>query len=227
MVDVLLLDLGGTLVDGSRPFAHVKEALGALRRFHGGSGAPLQLALVSDYLPADPPTPAGVKGRFAEYLALLDGFGLRRFFQPAGRHVTLSTHAGVAKPDRRVYELALQRLGSSASLRDCLSVTEDAGHVAACRALGMEALRFGGDFADWAEGPLLVRHRVDPTSAANTTLALGVWLAARHSRRLAGLEGPPSAAGATIRLRPPGPVRASVAFDGGGRVAEIHWEQPP
>jgi FMN phosphatase YigB (HAD superfamily) len=221
MVAVLVLDLGGTLVDGQQAFAHVPQALAALRRFKGSSGDPLQLALVSDFLPADPPTPAGVKARLTEYLALLDGFGLRTSFQPVGRHVTLSTHAGVNKPDRRVYELALDRLGTSAGLQDCISITEHAGHVAACRALGMQALRFGGDFEDWAVAPLLVRHAIDPTSAHNTTLALAVWLAARHGRKLAGLAGPPTAAGVAITLRKPGPIEATVTFDRAGRVAAL------
>jgi len=133
--------------------------------------------------------------------------------------VTLSTHAGVNKPDRRVYELALERLGAGAALADCLSITEDAGHVAACRRLGMQALRFGADFDDWSVAPLLVRHVIDPTSAHNTGLALGVWLAAHDGRKIAGLDGPPSAAGVHLRLRPPGPASASVTFDADGRVA--------
>jgi hypothetical protein len=83
MVDVLMLDLGGTMVDGARAFPHVPEALAALRRFTGSSGGPLELTVVSDFLPADPPTPAGVRARLQEYLAILDGFGLRRSFQPA------------------------------------------------------------------------------------------------------------------------------------------------
>jgi FMN phosphatase YigB (HAD superfamily) len=221
MVDVLVLDLGGTLVDGRQSFPHVTAALGALRRFHGSSGQPLQLALVSDFHPADPPTSSGVKARFTEYLGLLDGFGLRRFFRPAGRHVTLSTHAGVNKPDRRVYELALERLGTGASLADCLSITEDASHVAACRALGMQALRFGGGFGDWSEAPLLVRHIVDPSSAHNTALALGVWLEAHHGRKVARVDGTPTAAGATARLRPPGATPASFVFDDAGRVTSV------
>lgn len=224
MVDVLVLDLGGTLVDGSQPLPHVKEALAALTKFEGSSGRPLQLALVSDFDPADPPTPAGVKARFTEYLGLLDGFGLRRFFQPVTRHVTLSTHAGTFKPDRRVYELALERLGGGLQLTACLSITEHAGHVAACQALGMRALRFGADFTDWAEAPLLVRHQIDPTSAHNTSLALGVWLAATHRRKLAALRGEPTEAGASARLRPPGPAVAVVAFDGAGRVSALDWE---
>ena len=223
MVDVLVLDLGGTLVDGGQPFPHAKAALFALQRFRGSSGQPLQLALVSDFHPADPATPAGVKARFTEYLRLLDGFGLRRYFQPVGRHVTLSTHAGVTKPDRRVYELALQRLGSGATLTDCLSITEDAGHVAACKSLGMRALRFGGDFGDWSEAPLLVRQMIDPTSAHNTALALGVWLDAHHRRKVAGVDGEPTAARATTRLRPPGSAFASFAFDEAGRVTALDF----
>lgn len=223
MVDVLVLDLGGTLVDGHQPFPHVKAALGALQRFRGSSGQPLQLALVSDFHPPDPPTPGGVRARFTEYLRLLDGFGLRRFFQPVGRHVTLSTHAGVTKPDRRVYELALQRLGAGATLGECLSITEDAGHVVACKALGMQALRFGGDFTDWSEAPLLVRQMIDPTSAHNTALALGVWLEAHHGRKVARVDAEPSAARATARLRQPGPASASFAFDDAGHVTSADF----
>ncbi len=224
VVEVVLLDLGGTLVDGDRPLPHVKEALAALQRFEGSSGGRLELALVSDFAPADPPTPAGVRARVSEYLKLLDGFGLRRYFQPAGRRVTLSTQAGVAKPDRRIYELALKRLGGGAELGSCLAITEDAGHVAACRDLGMQALRFGADFETWAEGPLAVRHAIDPTNAANTSLALGVWLAATQGRKLAGLEGEPTAEGVDVRLRPPGPVSVSITFDPTGLVAALDWE---
>lgn len=226
MADVLLLDLGGTLVEGEKPLPHVKAALGALLRFEGSSGQTLQLALVSDFLPADPATPGGVKTRFSEYLRLLDGFGLRRFFQPAGRHVTLSTHAGVAKPDRRVYELALERLGSSAGLASCLSITENADHVAACRRLGMATLQFGTDFSDWSEAPLLVRHAIDPGSSHNTLLALSVWLPVHHGRKPAGIDGPSSATGAHIRLRPPGPASASVTFGTAGRVAAFDLDSP-
>jgi FMN phosphatase YigB (HAD superfamily) len=162
VVRVLLLDLGGTLVDGNAPFPHVPEALAALAELDGSTGTPLEIALVSDFPPAVPPTPEAVAQRFTEYLALLDGFGLRGFFEPVERRVTLSTQARVNKPDRRVYELALARLGTDATLADCLSITEDAGHVAACRLLGMQALQFAVDFDDWSAAPELVRRRIDP-----------------------------------------------------------------
>jgi FMN phosphatase YigB (HAD superfamily) len=165
VVRVLLFDLGGTLVDAERPLPHVTDALTALNELDGSTGEPLQTALISDFPAGIPATQDGVEASFAEYLAILDRTGLRRFFEPVERRVTLSAHAGVRKPDRRVYELALARLGSDATLADCLVITEDGGHVEACRRLGMLALQFGADFDDWVQAPELVRRLVDPADA--------------------------------------------------------------
>src|SRR3954451_9770727 len=101
MVRVLLLDLGGTLVDGDRPFPHVVEALSALAELDGSTGEPLQMALVSDFLPADPLTPTGVQAGFDESLTIVQRTGLKSLFEQVDHRVTLSTHAGVRKPDRR------------------------------------------------------------------------------------------------------------------------------
>src|SRR6185503_4841141 len=98
----------------------------------------LDTALVSDFTMPAAPAPARVAAIFADYLNELDRLGLRGFFEPVERHVTLSTHAGVTKPDRHVYEVACRRLCSDARLTDCLSVTENAGHIAACRDLGIQ-----------------------------------------------------------------------------------------
>ena len=169
VIRVLILDLGNTLVAADRTLPHVPEALTALHELDGATGEPLGIALVSDFDPAVPHTPARVEAIFAEYLALLDGFGLRAFFEPVQRRVTLSTHAGVGKPDPRVYRLALTRLGTDAGFAECLSITENAGHVAACRALGMQALQFGVDFDDWAQAPDLVRRLIDPADTEAET----------------------------------------------------------
>ncbi len=79
---MLLLDLGGTLDDGSLPFPHVKAVL---------------------------PTIVDVP----------------RLFRPTPPAGARCRDAGVNKPDRRVYELALEHLGTGASLADCLSITEE------------------------------------------------------------------------------------------------------
>jgi FMN phosphatase YigB (HAD superfamily) len=167
MIRVIMFDLGGTLVDGQRPFPHVPEALSAVNSFETADGQPLRSCLVSDFTMADPPDdPAQVEAIFADYLSRLAGFGLAEFFQPPQERITLSTHAGVRKPDRRVYELALRRLGSPAGLPECLVVTEDVAHLAACRILGMSTLRFSaGD--DWLDVLLLLRRLVAPASVAD------------------------------------------------------------
>lgn len=195
MIRVLILDLGGTLVAGGSALPHVAEALAALNELDGATGEPLDVVLVSDFHAAVPDTPATVQARFEEYLALLDGFGLRPFFEPVDRRITISTQAGVTKPDQRIYRLALDRLGSDARFAECLSITEDAGHVAACRALGMQALRFGADFTDWSQAPRLVRSIIDPSDAEEEVFERSL----RTHGQLAeeGQEPPP---GATHRV---------------------------
>jgi FMN phosphatase YigB (HAD superfamily) len=184
-------------VDGDRPFPHVVNALSTLEQLDGSTGEPLDLVLVSDFYPAAPPTPAGVQARFIEYLALLDGFGLRPLFEPVDRRITLSTHAGLRKPDRRVYELALHRLGSDAGLADCVCITENAEHVGACRALGMQALQFGVDFDDWSQAPQLVHRLIDSTGREEATFERSL----REHGQLAGADDllPPEATHREVR----------------------------
>jgi len=233
-----MFDLGGTLVDGTRPFPHVPEALSALTRFETEDGDRFEHCLVSDFTMADPPAgPAQVRARFREYLDLLDGFGLRGYFRPAERRITLSTHAGVRKPDPRVYRTALSRLGSPATLQECLVVTEDGAHLAACSALGMTTLGFGPDFTDWLDAPLLVRRLVAPASSTDTYQALRPWFAARDARLVAVIDAE-GAARAQVRIRVPvtGPdgtpgarrttTTSTVVFDPSGRVQALTGSAP-
>ena len=161
MSRVLLLDLGETLIHGTTAvLPHVQEALAALAEFKGDNGKPLQRALVSDTeMPSPPPTPAKIKPIFDGYVATLTTLQLRSFFEPVSKHVTLSAHARVLKPDRKVFALAVKRLGVTAKLTECVFVTENADHIRHCREqLGMKTLQFGKDFTDWADGPCCCRR---------------------------------------------------------------------
>ena len=145
MIKIVMFDLGMTLIDGDhRPFAHVEAALTAISGFKTADGKPLRSCLVSDFTMATPPvTTTKVTALFNEYLAILDGTGLRPFFEPVHKRVTLSTQAGVAKPDREIFEKALQRLGASVALKECLVITEDATHIDKARKdLKMQTLQF-------------------------------------------------------------------------------------
>jgi hypothetical protein len=151
----------------------------------GGGGAlfdghPLQSCIVSDYtMPPPPMTPARLKETFREYLEILDGTGLRAYFEPVEQRVTLSSHAGQLKPSAAVFQTALERLQSDTSFDECLLVTEDAQHVATVRAdLGMQALRFGAkdepgvDFDDWSQVPALIEALIGAKGAENLGTAV-------------------------------------------------------
>jgi hypothetical protein len=187
MIHVVMFDLGGTLVDQNRrPFPHAKSAVEAISGFKAAGGKRLKTCLVSDFDLADPPaTPAKIKAIFVRYLAVLDETGLRPLFEPAAQRATLSTHAGVMKPDRKVFETALKRLKFGGSLKECLLITEDAGHIAHARgALGMQALRFGGSgnggFSDWADAPALVAALAAPGHEGNEDAAIKAAFAAKN-----------------------------------------------
>jgi beta-phosphoglucomutase-like phosphatase (HAD superfamily) len=163
----LLLDLGETLLHAGKPIAHVPQALEALAKLHTATGVPLPLALVSDYdMPAPGAPAAEVERLFAEYVAVVRKSGLLPHFEPAAHHITLSTQAGVKKPNAAIFRLALQRLGLAPDLATAMFITEDAGHIAAARALGMTAWQFGGDFHDWQKAPALVSAALAEDQAA-------------------------------------------------------------
>jgi hypothetical protein len=182
MIQVLMFDLGMTLVDQNRqPFPHVTAALTAISNFQTAAGKPLASCLVSDFDLAEPPvTAAKVNAIFERYLQILDGTSLRPFFEPVKKRVTLSTNAGVRKPDAKIFQTALHRLGSKAKLEDCMLITEDAPHIEAARTtLHMQALQFGKDFDDWSQAPALIAHLVAPAQFANTEAALKSHLSAK------------------------------------------------
>jgi hypothetical protein len=231
---VLLLDLGETLIHGTTVLPHVPEALTALGDFKGDNAKPLQSALVSDTeMPTPPTTPAKIKPIFERYVATLDTLGLRSFFEPVSKHVTLSAHAGVLKPDRKVFVLALKRLGVTARLVDCVFVTENPDHIRHCREqLGMKTLQFGKDFTDWAEAPLLLSTMI-AGGTVNLAAALQPWAAVRGLESLSLVEEKPGVAYAQAQMwvpisgadleeaegaHVPLPVRIDLPTDTHGRI---------
>jgi hypothetical protein len=188
MIRVVMFDLGMTLVDAElHPFPHVTDALTAIADFKTGDGKPLRSCLVSDFtMPTQPVTDAKIAALSEEYLAILNRTGLRRFFEPVNERVTLSCHAGVTKPNAKIFKKALERLAAMVPLQDCLLVTEDASHVDEARTtLKMKALQFRSaassqfDFDDWAEAPALIANLVAPHQIANTQAAIKAHLAAK------------------------------------------------
>jgi hypothetical protein len=227
MIRAVLFDLGLTLIDErNRPFPHVAEALRTIQLFTTAKGKPLAFGLVSDFdMPAPPATPAKISAIFDRYLALLDETGLRPFFEPVQRRVTLSTHAGVFKPDPKVFETALRRLRLKASLKECLFITGNRDHIRAARTrLHMSTLHFrsGGspefDFDDWRQAPPMVAHLVDPAGGANAEAAIRGHLSQSHGFELHTIDRSKRARATIVRGTMWKPVGASAGDD----LADVH-----
>jgi hypothetical protein len=230
MIRVVMFDLGMTLIDADqRPFAHVPEALDAVAGFLTADSRPLLSCLVSDYTMVTPPiTAAKVRPLFDEYLAILDASGLRPYFEPVRRRVTLSTHVGVRKPERALFEQALRRLHSQAGLEECLLVTENADHIRAAReTLGMAALQFKApgasqfDFDDWSQAPALIAQLVDPQQPANLKGAVQAYLAARGVEAVSA-----DAAGTPGKINVAGQVWRAMPVPGHPELGDVHVAVP-
>jgi len=88
MVKVLLFDLGGTLEAHGAVLPGVPEALNAIGSLVTPDGKNLVLCLASDFKMPEPPSQEAVDRIVREYLDILDGLGLRQFFEPVEQHVT-------------------------------------------------------------------------------------------------------------------------------------------
>jgi FMN phosphatase YigB (HAD superfamily) len=170
MIRILMLDLGDTLVHGDQALPGSRDALRALQEFETKNDAPLEICLVSDFHLASPAdNTSDIERLFGDYLLLLERLGLRGFFEPVAARVTLSTHVGAFKPDRRVFETAIARLGLKANWQEVLFITENEDHIAACQELGMKTLHFNADssvdadFHHWDEAAQLVSQLIWPS----------------------------------------------------------------
>ena len=229
MIRVVMFDLGLTLIDGSgQPFPHVKASLSSIQGFVVG-GKPVQSCLVSDFtMPAPPPTPAKIKVLFEQYLQVfLEPTGLRPFFEPVEKHITLSTHAGDVKPAKKVFTKALERLGTTATLDQCLFITEKADHVDIARKeYGMRTLLFREpgatrfDFDDWSQAPLLIAHLIE--TGANGEAAVKAYLS--EVRGLDDVSVEPTAKPDTFTMR--GRVWRPISGPGLGEFEGVHVSFP-
>lgn len=244
MIRALLLDLGETLIDANdQVLPGVRNALTQLRTFEAEDHQPLPMCLVSDFTMPHPRTPQAIQAAFADYLHILDQTGLREFFEPVDKHVTLSTHVGRNKPAAEVFETALARLGVAAPLTDTLFITENAAHVAACRQLGMHALQFGSDFTDWNHAPLRIAQEIGGTNVTNFKTMFKDALAAHDDLRLESLSDVKAgtlqgSARRLVKLDDPAlgkldgvhielPVDLTARIDGTGRVASVETAPRP
>ena len=225
MIRVIMFDLGNTLVRESDRtlFPHVSTALTALSGFSTDLGDPVPLCLVSNFPAQLPVPPALLPQVFASFLQILDEAQLRSFFEPVVQRVTLSAHAGVAKPAAVCFTEALERLGLAVGFDACLFITEEAAHITNVRGFGMHALQFGGhqdpspagsDFTDWAEAPLLIARAAFPENHNNMKSAVRGFLEATHPLSVSSVKGAGNQFAATAAAHVPLPGNLSKALTG-------------
>lgn len=206
MIRIAFFDVGETLVHGGRAIEGAVDALDAISQFETAVGKPLLCGVISNYhLATEPVSEAKIVALEQRYREeVLEPTGLSGLFEPFESRVTISSRANVAKPARRIFEIALERIESDAGFEECLFVTEETGHLEQCRELGITPVHFGGavsgmaSFADWADGPAVIAHLVDPQSARNRARAAAVALVLRYG--LVGFTALEST-GQTIRGR--------------------------
>jgi FMN phosphatase YigB (HAD superfamily) len=166
---MVLFDLGDTLESGGVLRPGARELLQALTDLRAGGRPAVVLGLLSDT--RDPADAADVAAVVAEYHALLDALGIRRFFEPLSRRVTLSAEVGVRKPAPAAFRAAVARAEPTLTLSDVVFVSEHAGHVAAARRLGAAAVHLrppggtGGDVAGLPDLLPVLRDLVEAAAA--------------------------------------------------------------
>ncbi|MCW2308003.1 M20/M25/M40 family metallo-hydrolase [Rhodobium gokarnense] len=152
---IVLFDLGNTLVDGyNKVLDGATELLESVGTVRDPDGLPVQLGLVSDYYWAA--TEEENDRLHQEYYKILEATGLAPHFRPFQQRVTLSTAIGVGKPDRRIFEAALKKLGDEVHFHHALFITVTEEHVIGARRLGMMAIHFKGPGQEKGEVDKLV-----------------------------------------------------------------------
>jgi FMN phosphatase YigB (HAD superfamily) len=141
---IVLFDLGDTLEDQEKDvlLPGARETLQAIQGMRDSAGNAPILALVSDFdMPKRPDQTASIRKR---YFAILERLGIRSFFEPVSKRVTLSTEVGVHKPDKKIFQAVLKKVAGHPRFEDVLFITENRDHVNKARTLKMKAVHFKG-----------------------------------------------------------------------------------
>jgi hypothetical protein len=250
MITIAFFDVGETLIHSGVPLSGVPESLAAISAFETANGEQLTIGVISDYhMPAPPVTEAKIEALEEQYRSeVLAPSGLEQFFQPFESRVTISSRAGVRKPERKIFDVAVVRTQKNATLNECLFVTENTNHLQKCQEYGMTPVRFGPagsdmiGFEDWANAPALISRLVAPGRDANQARAAAADLAVRHGLLgfdMTGKEGSTihGRANQLIQLNDPrlGPLNGvyierpsevRVEFTADGRIADVAATSP-
>ena len=188
MIKIAFFDVGETLIHDGKPFPGATAALEAIAKFERSDRSPLVLGVISDYFMPDPrATEEKIIELEQQYRnEVLEPSGLAPFFHPFESRVTISSRAGVSKPDKKIFDVAVVRSRTGATLSECLFVTENKTHLEKCSEFKITPVLFGAaremaHFANWADAPHIIAELVAPGNSKNRVAAAGSVLAAHHN----------------------------------------------
>lgn len=105
---IVLFDLGDTLEHENILLPGAINTLSSIQNMKDDKNQPVALALISDFYEAN--NPDELKARQNEYYEIIQSLGIRSFFEPVGKRVTLSTEVGVTKPDKKIFRVAVDKI---------------------------------------------------------------------------------------------------------------------
>lgn len=140
---IVMFDLGKTLESGDELLTGALDTLNGIRALADASSGPVEIVLISDWEDS-PSEPDELEASKQKYYTLLETIGIRDFFEPVEKRVTVSTEVGVFKPDPTFFRASIDKISPGEAFENAIFITEDQGHVLAARDLGLQAVHFKG-----------------------------------------------------------------------------------
>lgn len=138
IMKVILFDLGQTLENKGKLLPGALETLSAIQMLRDSKDESPVLALISDFLAAN--NPAEINQLQQQYYDLIQNLGIKSFFEPVAKRVTLSTEIGVRKSDEKIFRTAVDKISKDFPFTDVIFITENKEHISAARLLGINAI---------------------------------------------------------------------------------------
>ena len=140
---IVMFDLGNTLESGDELLTGAMDTLNGIKSLSNTSTKAIEIVLISDW-DNSPSEPKELEASKQKYYTLLERVGIRDFFEPVEKRVTVSSEVGVFKPDPTFFRASIDKVSPSLAFESVIFITEKLGHVLAARALGLQAIHFKG-----------------------------------------------------------------------------------
>lgn len=136
---MVLFDLGDTLEINNKLREDTIETLSKITELKDTQGNKPILALASDFYHAD--TPEELINLKKQYYDILDGLGIKHFFEPVQKNVVLSSEVGYTKSEnpKKFFQKVIEKNGSI-NICEIIFITENEEHIESAKVLDMSTI---------------------------------------------------------------------------------------